>query len=193
MPIWNWPGRSGEEFWKSSMLFHYVASGHYLLWIKGITLYLNKLKPLTQVCFMPSLVQIGIGVLEKKIFKIKIIRHSIFTMLLNVIPPKKRACIFIFPSPKNVICQDLFKWPVILEKIFNSCQCNFILLLYSPLRKGRNLSFELFESPPPKNVCPKINWKLPSGFGEDIKKSSIYFHLWLCHYYLPLIKGLALL
>ena len=62
---WNWPNGSGEEdFFNSSMYFHnFVIISP---WNRAGSFIWINLNPFTQGCFVPSLVEIGQVVLEKK-------------------------------------------------------------------------------------------------------------------------------
>ena len=62
---WNWPGGSGEED-SLNLVNVFSLFGNYLPLELGGALHLNKLESFTQGCFVPSLVDIGPVVLEKK-------------------------------------------------------------------------------------------------------------------------------
>ena len=100
--------------------------------------------PFIQGCFVPSLVEIGSVVLEKKIFEFC---KCIFTIsLLSPLgegwgPSFEQTWI---PFTQGYVVPSLVKiGPVVLEKkIFNSCQFIFINSRLSPLWEGRGPSFE---------------------------------------------------
>ena len=64
---WNWLSGSGEEFFLiSSMYFHYFVI--ISPWKRAGPSFEQTWIPFTQGCFVPSLVEIGSVVLQKKIF-----------------------------------------------------------------------------------------------------------------------------
>ena len=72
---WNWPSSSGEEdFLISSMYFRYflIISP----WKRAGPFIWTNLIPFTQECFVPSLVEIGPVVLEKKMKMWKVYRQT---------------------------------------------------------------------------------------------------------------------
>ena len=70
---------------------------NYLPLEKGMALYLNELEcPSTQGCFVPSLVEIGPLVPEKKVFKILSMYLSMYFRFFVIICPWKRAWSFIW-------------------------------------------------------------------------------------------------
>ena len=105
---WNWLSGYGEEdFLILSMYFHYfviispskrVGPSFEQTWI-----------PFTQGCFVPSLVEIGPVVLEKKIFKF----HQCIFAICVIISPWKRAGPFIWtnlnPLHLRMLCAK-FGW-----------------------------------------------------------------------------------
>ena len=100
--------------------------------------------PFTQGCFVPSLVEIGSVVLEKKIFEFC---QCIFT--ISLLPPLGEGWGPSFkqtwiPFTQGYFVPSLVKiGPEILEKkIFKSCQFIFINSRLSPLWGGRGPSFE---------------------------------------------------
>jgi hypothetical protein len=133
---------------------------------------------------VPSLVEFGLVVLEKKILKYFL---CIFTLLLLSPLTEERRPSFQqtwIPSPQGWFVPSLVEiGPVVLEKkIFKYFLCTFTLLLLSPLKKGYHPSFEQTWIPfPPRMICAKSGWNWPALVLE--KK--------IC-YYLPLQKGAAL-
>ena len=57
----------GKKIFKISSM--YFRCRYHLPLEKGVALHLNKFESFTQECFVPSLVEIGLVVLENKIFK----------------------------------------------------------------------------------------------------------------------------
>ena len=93
---------------------------------------------------MPSLVEIGSVVLEKKIFEF---HQCIFAILL--LSPRGEGWGPSFEQTRIPFTQGYFVLslikigPVVLEKkIFKSCQFTFINSRLSPLWEGRGPSFE---------------------------------------------------
>ena len=100
--------------------------------------------PFTQGCFVPSLVEIGSVVLEKKIFEFR--QCILVIALLSPLgegwgPSFEQTWI---PFNQGYFVPSLVKiGPVVLEKkIFKSCQFFFINSQLSPLLVGRGPSFE---------------------------------------------------
>ena len=110
---WNWLSGSGEEdFFISWMYFyHFVIISP----LKGRgPLFKKNLIPFTQWCFVLSLVEIGPGVLEKKIFKFV----NLFLLFPNYLPFGKAMALHLkkleSPLPRDT---NLVKiGPVVLEK-----------------------------------------------------------------------------
>ena len=103
---WFWRRRF---FFISSMYFRYLCN--YLPLEKDGALNLKKTWiPFTQECFVPSLVEIGPVVLEKKIFKF---RQCIFAICVIISPWKRAGALHLnkleSPSPKDALCQVWLK------------------------------------------------------------------------------------
>ena len=66
---WNWPSGYGRRFLDVVNVFSPCCCMYHLPLEKGVALYLKKLESpaITQVCFVPSLVEISSVVLEKKL------------------------------------------------------------------------------------------------------------------------------
>ena len=100
--------------------------------------------PITQGCFVLSLVEIGPVVFKKNIFKV---RQRIFP--ISLLSPLRKGCgpsfeqIWI-PITKGCFVPSLVEiGPVVFKKkIFKVRQCIFVISLLSPLRKWRGPSFE---------------------------------------------------
>ena len=92
---------------------------------------------------MPSLVEIGLMVLEKKIFKSCQFNFFYFP----IISPLGMEWSFIWtdfvPFSRGYFVPSLVEiGPVVLEKIFKSCQFIFIISQLYPLLEGLGPSFE---------------------------------------------------
>ena len=130
--------------------------------------------PITQGCFVPSLVEIGPVVLEKKIFQFC---HYIFCNLsicqcyFVIISPWKRAGPFIlnkleFPSAKDALCQV---WLKLTQWIWRRIFLNFIIVFslfrnYLPLENDVALHFNKFDFPSPKDALCRVWLKLALWF-----------------------------
>ena len=107
MLCWNWLGGSGEGYFISSMNFcYFVITSPWkrtwsFIWINWI--------PFTQGWLLPSLVEIGPVVLEKKIFKFV---QCIFA-ISYLSPLEKVVALYLnkleSPSPKNALYQVWLK------------------------------------------------------------------------------------
>ena len=101
---WNWLNGSGEEtFLISSMYFCYFVISP--LW-KGQGLSFEQTwNPFTQGCIVPSLVEIGRVVLEKKFFYFV----NVFSLFYNNLPLKMGWVLHLnkreSPSPKDALWQ----------------------------------------------------------------------------------------
>ena len=90
------------------------------MYFKAMPFIWKHLNPLTQGCFVPSLVEIGAVVLEEKILK----HSSMYFRYFVIFSPWKRAWSFTsfwkskFPLPKDALCRIWLKLVqyVVLEK-----------------------------------------------------------------------------
>ena len=101
---------------------------------------------------MPSLVEIGLMVLEKKIFLIP----SMYFRYFFIISPSERAGSFIWtnlnPFTQGCIVPSLVEiGSVVLEKedFFNFVNLFSLFVIISPWEKGRALNLNNLESPSP--------------------------------------------
>ena len=71
---------------------------------------------------------------------------NVFLLFRNYLPLENGMAFhlntFESPSPKDALRQVWLKLVMVLKKIFNVCQCIFVISLLSPLRKGHDPSFE---------------------------------------------------
>jgi hypothetical protein len=133
-----------------------------------MALHLNKLESPPQWWSVPSLVEIGPVILEKKILKYFL---CIFT-LCYCLPLEKGAALHLFklesPHPKDDLFQvwlKLVKW--FWRRILNIF-CVFLpICCYLPLEKGKALHLNKIESPPPMMICARSGWNWPNGSGEE--------------------------
>ena len=107
---WNWPSGSGEDFWIFSMYFRYFVI--ISPWKRAGPINWSTWIPFTQGCFVPSLVEIGSVVLEKKIFNIS----SMYFHYFVIISSWKRAWPFIWknlnPLQARMLCSKFgWNWP----------------------------------------------------------------------------------
>ena len=105
---WNMPSGSGEEdLLKLSMYFQFH---NYLPLEKNWPFTWTNLNPFTQGLIMPSLVEIGPVVLEKKIFWNL---SMYFSLICNHLPLEKSGALHLnkleSPSPKDDLCQVWLK------------------------------------------------------------------------------------
>ena len=159
---------------------------------KGGALYLNNLiYPFTQGWFVPSLIEIGPVVVEKKILKFV----NVFSLFRNYLPLEKGTALHLnkleFRSPKDALCQvwlKLAQW--FLRTWFFLLMYFSNFLNYLPLVK--NWAFFRTNLNPinPKILCVKFHWNWPTGSGEEIFKICQCF-LQFCNYF-PLEKGRVL-
>ena len=99
---WNWlSGSRAEDFLISSMYFCYfvyISSSFEQTWI-----------PFTQGCFVLTLVEIGLVVLEKRFLNLV----DVFLLFHNYLPFKKGMVFHLnkleFPSPRDTLCQVWLK------------------------------------------------------------------------------------
>ena len=116
---------------------------------------------------MPSLVEIGPVVLEKKILNFV---NNVFSLFL-IISPWKRVGPFFWTNlnslhPRMLFAKFCWNWLIGSgkEDFFN-----FVNVILFPLGKGRGPSFEKKNLIPlyPRMLCAKFGWNWPSGSGED--------------------------
>ena len=124
---------------------------------------------------MPSLVENGPVVLEKKIFKSS---QCIFT--ISKLSPLWEGCgpSFIqtwIPFTRGYFVPSLVEiGPVVLEKkFFKSCQFIFIISQLSPLWEESGLSFEQTWIPLPRNTLCQVSLKLAQWFWRGWKCESL--------------------
>ena len=127
---------------------------------------------ITQGYSVPSLVEIGQVILEKKIFKS---RQCIFSNVAIISPWKQCMALNLNITQEYFVSCLVEIGPAVLEKIFKSCQYFFNFCYYLPLEKGQGPSFE-------RNWMPLTHGcSVPSlvEIGQVVvleNKSSMYFH-----------------
>ena len=112
----------------------------------------------TQGCFVPSLVEIGSVILEKKIFFNFI---NVFSLFRNYLPLEKGRALYL---NKTLIpfTQGWFEpveiGSVVLEKenFWNFVNVFLPFCNYLPLKKSRVLDFNKLESLHPRMLCAKL-------------------------------------
>ena len=114
---------------------------------------------------MPNLVEIGLAVLEKKIFKF----HQVFLLFGNYLPLERGKALQLnkleSSSLKEAMCQDWLKLVRGLEKkIFEFRQCILLFRNYLPLEKSRALHLNKLEPSSPKNAFCQVWLKLAQWF-----------------------------
>ena len=139
----NWPSGSGEDLSMAPLQFYIFVI---ISPLKKTWLFIwTNLIPFTQGEFAPSLIEFGLLVLEKKIFKNF---QCIFTLLLP--SPLREGYPFRLnklesPLPKDELCQvwSIKIGPVVLKKkIFKWPHPIFTFLWLSPLWRGPGPLFE---------------------------------------------------
>ena len=154
--------KMAKWFWRRTILNFvnvFWLLRNYLPLEKGGALYWNKLEsPSHKGCFVPSLVEIGSVVLEKKIFKF---HPCIFT--ISLVSPLGEGWGPSFeqtwiPFTQGYFVPSLVKiGPVVLEKkIFKSCQFIFINSQLSPLWEGMAFHLNKLESPLTKETLCQV-------------------------------------
>ena len=117
---------------------------------------------------MPSLIEIGPVVLEKKIFKVCqfCLVISLFTGISGHGHSFEQTLNPLYP---RMLCAQWF-WRKRFLKFLN-----FVLpfYYYLPLEKSVALHFKLRESLSSKMLFAKFGWTWPSGSGEDEKVKSL--------------------
>ena len=139
---------------------------NYLTFRKSVALHLNKLESSYHSDdFVPSLLEIGLVVLEKKIFKscqcISII--SQWSLLWEERGPSLQQT--WIPLTQGYFVPSLLEiGPVVLErKIFKSCQFIFIISQLTLLWEGCGPSLQQTWIPSTRMLCAKFCWNWPSG------------------------------
>ena len=98
--------------------------------------------PITQGCFMPSLVEKAQLFLRRRFLKFV----NVFSLFPHYPPLEKGVAFHLnkieFPLPKDDLCQVWLKRPSGSLEDFQSSQCIFAISSLSPLDKGCGLSFE---------------------------------------------------
>ena len=136
----------------------------------------------TQGCFVPSLVEIGLVVLEKKILKM---RQCIFAIsLLSPLGKEQRPSFeqTWIPYIQGCIESSLVEiGPVVLQKknfLISSMYFRYFEL--SPLGKGRALHLNKLNPLHTRMLCAKFVWNMASGSEEeDFLISSMYFRYFI--------------
>ena len=114
----------------------------------------ETLIPFIQGSFLPSLVEIGSVVLEKKIFKF----HHVFSLSHNYFPLEKVEAFHLnkleSPLPMDVLCQVLSKFAQWFwrKDFFTFVNVFSPFRNYPPLEKGGARHLKKLESPSPKNA-----------------------------------------
>ena len=139
---------------------------------------------------MPSMVEIGPVVLEKRFFNFV----NIFLLFGNYPPLKKGGTLhlnkFESTSPKDVLCQVWLKmsqwfWR---RRFFISSMYFRYLVIFSPWKKSGALHLNILEFSSPKNVLCQVWLKLDQWFRR--RRFFNFFNVFsLFGKYLPLEKG----
>ena len=148
-----------QWFWRRRFLNFVNAFSLFLNYVpleKCGALYLNRLEsPFPRRCIVPSLVEIGSVVLERKIFLIS----SMYFRYFAIISPWKRAEPFIwkkpeFLSPNDALCQV---WLKLAQWFWRRRFVNFVNVFslfrnYLHLKKGGALHLNRLEPHSPKDA-----------------------------------------
>ena len=125
----------------------------------------ESLNPLTKGCFVPSLVEIGLVVLKKKIFKCC---QCIFAISLS--SSLEKGWGHSFEQAWVLITQECFVpslvviGPVILEKkIFKVRQHIYYFVIISPWKEAGSLIRINMNPHHQRMLCAKFGWNRPSG------------------------------
>ena len=116
---------------------------------------------------MPSLIEIGPVILEKKILKF---RQCIFTILLfcSYIPLKNCVVVhlnkFESPSPKDALCQYGWNWLSNSREAFKFINVFSLFRNYLPFEMDEPLHLNPHHQ---KMFSAKFGWNWPSGSEED--------------------------
>ena len=127
---------------------------------------------ITQECFVPSLVEIGQLVLEKKTFFNFI---NVYLLFRNYVPLEKGGALhlnkFDSSSPKDALCQVLLNLALWFWRRFLNFVNVFLLFRnYLPLEKGGVLHLNKLESPSPKDTLCQVWLKLAQWFLRRSRK-----------------------
>ena len=155
-----------QEFWRRRF-FNFVnvfsPFRNYLPWKKGGPLFEQNWIPFAQGCFVPSLVEIGLLVLEKKIFWIL----SMYFHYFLIISPWKKAGPFIWtnlnPLHPRMLCAKFgWNWPSGSgeEDFLNFVNVFSLFRNYLPLEIGGTLHLNKLESSSPKDALCQFWLKL---------------------------------
>ena len=130
----------------------------------------TNLNLFNQVCFGPSLVKIGLVVLEKNFFFIS----SMYFHYFVIISPLKRPGPFIWtnwiPFTQGCFVPRLVKiGPVVLEeKIFLISSMYFhYFVIISPWKRAGPFVWTNLNPLHPRMLCAKFGWNWPSGSEEE--------------------------
>ena len=139
---------------------------------------------------MPSLVEIGPVVMEKRILNV----INVFFLFPNYIPLEKDRALHLkkleSPSPKDALCQV---WLKLAQWFWRRRFLNFVNVFslfrnYLPLGKGGALLFNKLESPSPKDALCQVWLKLAQWFWR--RRFLNFVNVFsLFRNYLPLEKG----
>ena len=114
--------------------------------------------PITQGCFVPSMVKIGQVVLEKKIFKF----INAFSQFHNYLPLEKGVALHLnkleFPSPNDALCQVWLKNVALFSRgrFLNFVNIFSLICNYLPFEKDMALQLDKIESPSPKDALCQV-------------------------------------
>ena len=120
----------------------------------------------TQGCFVPSFVEIGSVVLEKKVFKF----HQCISLFCNYLPLKRGRALHLnkleFPSPKNAFWQVWLKLAQWFSRRRFLKVVNLFLLFpnYLPFGKGVAVHLNKLESPSPRDTLCQVWLKSAQWF-----------------------------
>ena len=164
---WNCLSGSGEDdFLILSMYFHYfVIISSWKGWGPS---FVQTWIPSTQGYIVTSLVEIGLVVLEKRIFKFV----NVFWLFHNYLPLKKGWALHLkkleSSSPRDTLCQVWLKldhssrfWR---RRFLNFINVFPIFCNYLSWEKGGALYLNKLESPSPKNALCQVWLKLAQWF-----------------------------
>ena len=132
---------------------------------------------LTQGCFVPSLVEIGTVVLEKKIFKFHQCTFCFFVFISpwkkGWVLPMNQFQIWI-PFTKECFVHSLVEIGPVTGFGKEDLFVNIILLFryYLPWKMAGPFICKNLNSFYPRMLCIKFSWNWPSGSGEEDKRPS---------------------
>ena len=165
---WTW-----RRFFLISSIFFSLFHNYFPL-EKGRPPHLNN----TQGCFVPSLVEIGLVVLEKIFFNFV----NVFSLFLNFLLLEKGRALHLnkieSPSPKDDLCQvwlKLAKW-FWRKRFLNLVNVFSNFRNYLPLEKGGALQLDKIESLSPEDALCQVWLKLGQWFWRRFSLiSSMFF------------------